>query len=123
MAAALAADLVLLLHFGFVLFAIFGGVLVLWRRWLAWPHLAAVAWGALIEFFDWTCPLTPLEQALRTAAGETAYAGSFIGHYLVALLYPAGLTRPLQIALGAALLLLNLAVYGWIYHRRGRARR
>jgi hypothetical protein len=118
-----AADAVLLLHLAFVVFVVLGGFLVLrWRK-LAWVHLPAVAWGALIEFSGWICPLTPLEIALRHAAGDAAYAGDFVEHYLVALLYPESLTREVQVALGIVVVLLNAAIYGAVLqqHRRQRA--
>ena len=116
------ADLVLLLHFGFVAFVVLGGVLVLrWPR-LRWAHLPAVAWGALIEFAGWVCPLTPLEVLLRQRGGEAGYSGDFIDHYLTATLYPAGLTRNVQIALGTAVLLGNLCLYAVLLVRRGRSR-
>ena len=78
------------------------------------------AWGATVEFTGWICPLTPLENALRRAAGEAAYAGGFVEHYLLPLLYPAGLTVPVQWGLGTALLLVNALVYGWWWRRRCR---
>lgn len=115
------ADLVLVVHAAFVAFVVAGGLLVLrWPR-LAWLHLPAVAWGAAIEFGGWICPLTPLENRLRAAAGQAGYAGDFLGHWLQALLYPPGLTRELQLVLGAGVLLLNLGAYG-VLLRRGRAR-
>ena len=105
------ADGLLLLHALFVVFVVAGGALALrWRR-VAWVHLPTAAWGALIEFAGHTCPLTPLEQAWRRAAGERAYEGGFIEHYVTAMLYPSGLTRRMQIALG----LVVLGVNGWIY--------
>lgn len=105
------ADLVLVVHGLFVLFVILGGLLVL--RWpaLMWVHLPAVAWGAAIEFWGWACPLTPLEVALRHRGGEAGYTGSFIEHYVTPVLYPAGLTRSMQVVLG----LMVLAVNGWVY--------
>lgn len=105
------ADAVLVVHALFVLFVILGGVLVLRRPGLMWLHLPAVAWGAAIEFLGWTCPLTPLEVALRQRGGELGYSGGFIEHYVTAALYPAGLTRPMQVVLG----LVVLAVNGWVY--------
>jgi hypothetical protein len=115
----LLADLLLLLHGTFVLFVVGGGLLVLrWPR-LAWLHLPAVIWGAAIEFAGFICPLTPLEKAWRRASGGQAYEGGFIEHYVTAALYPSGLTRPIQVALG----LLVLGVNGWVYWklwRRGR---
>jgi len=114
------ADLVLLVHLAFVLFAALGGLLALrWRR-APWVHLPAAAWGAYIEISGGICPLTPLENRLREAAGGTGYAGDFIGHYLVSLLYPEGLTRGAQLALAALLVVLNVAVYTIVW-RRGRA--
>ena len=114
----LAADAVLAAHLAFVLFVVFGGLLVLRRPRLAWLHLPAVAWAALIEFSGWICPLTPLEVALRRGAGEAGYGGDFVEHYLVALIYPAGLTRELQVSIGVAVLLINLLVYFALWRRR-----
>jgi len=114
----LAADAVLALHLAFVVFVVFGGLLVLRTPRIAWLHLPAVAWGALIEFSGWICPLTPLEVALRRRAGEAGYGGDFVEHYLVALIYPAGLTRELQVSIGAAVLLINLVVYFVLWRRR-----
>jgi len=115
------ADAVVLLHLGFVLFAIGGGLLLTrWPR-IAWLHLPALAWGVLLEFNGWICPLTPLENALRLRAGQAGYAGGFVEHYLLPLLYPAGLTVSLQWGLGTALLLFNALVYGaWWWRRRRR---
>lgn len=121
-AAALLADLVLALHAAFVVFVVAGGLLVLRRPRLAWLHLPAAAWGAAIEFGGWICPLTPLENRLRYAAGEAGYAGDFLGHWLELLLYPPGLTRGMQLALGAGVLLVNAAVYGLMLRRRLRRR-
>ena len=105
------ADLILLLHFAFVLFVVLGGLLVLrWPR-LAWVHLPAAMWGATIEFTGWICPLTPLEVALRRTEGGAGYEGGFIEHYITAVLYPAGLTRNTQFALGLAVMALNAALY------------
>ncbi len=113
------ADLVVLVHLGFVVFVVFGGVAALrWPR-IAWVHLPAAAWGALIEFTGWTCPLTPLENALREAGGQTAYAGGFVEHYVIPVLYPEALTRGAQIALGCVVLLLNAVVYWRLARRRG----
>jgi len=124
---ALAADLVVLLHLGFVLFVGLGALLVLWRPWLAWLHLPAAAWGAMIELSGGViCPLTPLENALRRAAGAEGYRGGFIEHYIVPLIYPPGLTRPVQIGLGLLVLAVNLGLYGVLLvrlHRRGAQQR
>jgi hypothetical protein len=111
------ADLVVAIHFTFVLFVVLGGLLVLrWPR-LAYLHLPAVTWGVLIEFAGWVCPLTPLEQSLRLKAGEQGYSGSFIEHYVLPLLYPSALTRTIQVALGAIVIAVNLCIYGYLLKR------
>ena len=110
-------DLVLLLHLGFVLFVIGGGLLLVKWRGLVWIHLPAVAWGALVEFMGWICPLTPLENRLRALAGESATEADFIGRYLPALLYPATLTREIQILLGMVVLFVNVALYWLVFFR------
>jgi cytochrome c biogenesis protein CcdA len=102
-----AADAVLVVHLLFVLFVLLGGLLVLRSRWLAWWHLPAVAWGALVELARLQCPLTPLENALRRGAGEQG----FIEYYLLPILYPAGLTPQIQLWLGVFVLALNALVY------------
>jgi len=116
------ADLVVAIHFAFVLFVVMGALLVLrWPR-CAWVHLPAAAWGVLIEYAGWVCPLTPLEQWLRRAGGERAYQGGFVEHYIVPLLYPLGLTRGTQWVLGTIVLAVNVAVYGAVVVRRRRGR-
>jgi hypothetical protein len=117
----LLADLVVLLHFGFVAFVVLGGLLVL--RWssLAWLHLPAVAWGAWVELAGWVCPLTPLENWLRARGGGSAYPGSFIEQYLVRLLYPSSLSHEVQYALAAVVLLVNAVIYAVLLRRRARA--
>jgi hypothetical protein len=117
MAYGILADLVVVAHLGFVLFVALGGVLV-WRwRPALYVHLPAAVWGVLIEFAGWTCPLTPLENWLRQLGTEAGYTGGFIEHYLLALLYPAGLTRNMQITLGAVVLAVNLLLYWRVYSR------
>ena len=114
----LLADAVLLAHAAFVAFVVLGGFLVLrWQR-LAWVHLPVVAWGAGIELTGGICPLTPLENHLRALAHEQGYAGGFVEHYVFGLLYPEGLTRDVQIALGLGVLALNAAVYARLLYRR-----
>ena len=120
--ARLLADLVLLLHLAFVLFVVFGGLLVLRRRRIAWLHVPAFVWGAAIEFGGWICPLTPLENRLREMSGAGGYAGGYAGgfveRYLVPVLYPGELTREVQIGLGLAVLLINLTIYGFLLRRK-----
>lgn len=110
----LLANLVLLVHLLFILFVIFGGLLVIRRHWLAWIHLPCVSWGVLLEFLHWTCPLTPLEKYLRRLADGLSYDGGFIEHYLGIFIYPGWLTPQVQIAMGVALTVLNLVIYGYI---------
>ena len=118
----LLADVTLVVHLAFVLFVALGGFLVLrWPR-LAWVHLPAAIWGGLIELTGWICPLTPLENMLRKLGGEAGYAGGFIDHYILALIYPDGLTRRTQIALGATVFVVNTAIYVWVFHVRPRKR-
>jgi hypothetical protein len=116
------ADFVVILHLAFVVFAVGGGTLVLrWRR-LAWLHVPAVVWAALIEFAGWVCPLTPLENRLRTLSGEGGYTGGFVEHYILPILYPSALTRQVQYVLGFLVLAINVAVYGWLLSVRIRER-
>ncbi|MCJ1887758.1 DUF2784 domain-containing protein [Pseudomonas sp. LA21] len=118
MLARLAADAVVLLHLGFILFVLLGGLLVLrWPR-LAWLHLPAAAWGMAVEFLHLYCPLTPLENHFRQAAGDLGYDGGFIEHYLIPLIYPAGLTEAIQIGLGLVVLAINLPPYLLLARRR-----
>ena len=113
-------DLVVVVHLGFVLFVLFGGLLILrWPR-MIWLHLPAVAWGALIELTGWVCPLTPLENWLRRQAGEEGYAGDFLQQYLLYLLYPDGLTHEIQLVLGIGVLLVNISLYSWVWPRSRR---
>ena len=111
------ADVVVLIHLVFVCFVVLGGLLALKWPGIIWLHLPAAVWGALIEFANWPCPLTPLENWLRRRAGGAGYGTGFIEHYLVPLLYPPGLTRGLQIGLGIAVLVVNAAVYLWVGRR------
>ncbi len=114
------ADLVVIVHGLFIVFVVAGGLLVLrWPR-LAWVHLPAAAWGVLIELSGWICPLTPLENALRRAAGEAGYSGGFIERYLLPLIYPPGLTPAVQLWLGLVVLVVNVAVYAVWWRRRRR---
>jgi hypothetical protein len=116
------ADLLVAVHLIFVLFVVLGGVLVLWRRWVAVLHLPAAVWGVLIEISGGVCPLTPLEVRFRIVGGQAGYTGGFVEHYLIPILYPSELTRQQQIWMGVAVGLLNLFLYGVVLwkHLRGR---
>lgn len=119
----LLADAVLLLHLAFILFVVFGAMLV-WRfRQLAWLHVPAVIWAGVIQFTGGVCPLTPLENQLRRLGGEVGYAGGFIEHYLLPVIYPPGLTHEMQAALGFAVIVINGLAYGWLLFRARRRER
>lgn len=114
------ATFVVAFHFAFLLFVMFGGLLVLrWPR-AVWLHIPCFLWGSWIEVSGGICPLTPLENRLRRAAGGAEYAGSFIEHYITAVMYPAGLTRTVQMVLAVGLVLLNVGIYAWVMRRRRR---
>ncbi len=112
------ADLVVILHFAFVIFAVLGGLLAFRRLWAVWVHIPAVVWAVWIEFTGGICPLTPLENRFRMQGGEAGYADSFIAHYLLPVLYPADLTRSVQIVLGAFALAVNLGIYWRLFVKR-----
>ena len=105
------ADAVLAVHLTFIVFVLGGGLLALWRPRLAWLHLPAAIWGALIEFMGWTCPLTPLENHFLKLAGDISYQGDFIARYLWPIIYPAGLTPMIQNILGGIVIVLNCIIY------------
>jgi hypothetical protein len=119
----LLADTVVVIHLLFILFVLLGGLLGLWRQWIVWLHLPAMVWGAVIEFANLICPLTPLENTLRIAGGERGYSGGFIEHYLEPIIYPPGLTPTMQIGIGAGVLLINISVYVFVWRQRLRASR
>lgn len=116
----LLADLVLIVHLVFVIFVLSGGRLVLKWRWIARLHLPAAAWGAVVEFTGWICPLTPLENWLRVQGGEAGYEDDFTTRYLLPILYPVDLTRNIQLLLGTVVIVLNVAVYWWIWYMQAR---
>lgn len=116
----LLADAVLLVHLAFIVFALLGGLLVLRYPRLLYLHLAALTWGVLVQWADWICPLTPLENILRQMGGQAGYAGGFIEHWLSALLYPPDLTPTLRYGLGLVLIAINLVVYARVIASRKR---
>lgn len=116
-----AADAIVLLHLAFILWVGLGGLLIGRWPWLAGLHLPAVAWGVFIEVTGGVCPLTPWENALRQGAGEAGYTGGFIAHYVLPVIYPAGLTHEVQFLIGAGVLALNSVLYGrWLLRNRRR---
>ena len=119
----IAADAVLLLHLAFILFVVFGGWLVLRSPRFIWLHFPAVAWGAFIEFSGRVCPLTPLENHLRIASGSAGFTGGFIERYLIPVVYPSGLNRSVQVALGLGVILVNAIFYGLLVKRWARTSR
>lgn len=123
MAYQIAADMILVLHLAFVLFAVLGSLLVFWRRYLIWLHLPVMLWAIWIEFRGGLCPLTDLENWLHQQSGSVGYQGSFIEHYVELLLYPPGLTRTTQMVLGAVVLIINFGLYGLLLFRVWRATR
>jgi hypothetical protein len=112
------ATIVVVVHVAFVIFVVVGGALAM--RWpkVAVVHLPAVVWAVYIEWSGAICPLTPLENTLRTAAGLEAYAGDFVTEYVFPLLYPDGLTRRAQAVIGFVVLALNLLSYSLLRKRR-----
>lgn len=114
----LAADAVLTLHLAFIMFVVCGGLLALRWRWVPWLHVPAALWGFFVEITGRICPLTPFENALRVQAGQGDYSGGFVEHYLLPVIYPAGLTRGTQLVLAGVVVAANLVVYGWLVRRR-----
>ena len=112
------ADIVVVLHFLFIVFAAGGALLILKWWWMIYPHLISALWAAMVITMGWICPLTPVENDLRRAAGQQGYDGGFIEHYLIPIIYPAGLTREIQIFLGIAVVLINVLLYAIVIRRR-----
>ncbi len=116
------ADAVAFVHLLFVVFVIAGGLAVArWPR-VAWFHLPAALWGALVEVMGWICPLTPLEDRFRMLGGAGAVQNDFVTRYLLPALYPERLTRAVQRVLGALVVAVNVAVYGFVLRRRSASR-
>lgn len=107
----LGADLVLFAHFLFAGFAVFGGLLSLQDIGWAWVHVPVVLWSAIVNLMGWTCPLTPMEKALRVRAGQAGYPGGFIHHYIGRAVYPRGMPRQLALVAGVSILVWNAVVY------------
>jgi hypothetical protein len=117
----LLADVLVLGHIAFILFAVLGGLLVLrWRR-MMWLHLPAASWTIVVQTCPWFCPLTSWENRLRMLGGQAGYNTSFVDHYLLPVLYPTALTRELEITLGIMVLVINLSIYAWVIYRMRKA--
>jgi hypothetical protein len=114
------ADAVVILHVAFVVFVVLGGLLAL--RWpsAAWLHLPCAVYGAAIEIGGWICPLTPLENWLRHRGGQAGYAGGFVEHHVVPVLYPAALTPTVSWFLAGIVVVVNASVYAAVVARRRR---
>ena len=111
-----AADAVLLLHLAFIVFAVFGGLLIVWWRGVLFLHLPALVWGVFVELTGRICPLTSLENTFRIKAGTAGYSESFVEHYLLGVIYPDGLTREIQYVLGALVAVINFVIYLWLFY-------
>jgi len=118
----IAADLVLALHLGFIAFVVLGGLLILRYRWMAYVHVPAAVWGAFIEITGRICPLTIWENSFRQSAGESGYSESFVEHYLLPVIYPAGLTRSIQFWIAGCVIIVNVVIYAWLLYRGKRDR-
>jgi len=114
----LAADFVLLLHLAFILFAVLGAAMAVWRNWIPLVHVPVAAWGIFVELTGRSCPLTYLENYLQIKAGLSGCTGRFIEHYLLAIIYPAGLTREIQFVFAGVVIVINTAIYGWLLVRK-----
>jgi len=114
----LAADIVLLLHLAFILFAILGAAMAVWWRWIPLVHVPVAVWAFFVELTGRSCPLTYVENSLRVKAGQSGYTESFVEHYLLEIIYPAGLTREIQFVLAGVVIAINTAIYGWLLVRR-----
>jgi len=117
MLAHLLANTLLLVHLLFIVFALFGGLFLFRYRWIAWLHIPAFIWAALISFAGWICPLTPWEVSLRKAAGQEGYTGGFIEQYITPVIYPDGYTREFAITAGITVIVINLLIYGIAIYR------
>jgi hypothetical protein len=123
MSSRFATDVLLLLHLAFIMFALLGAILAYWWRWILYAHLPAAAWAVFVELTGQFCPLTTLENELRIEAGLAGYSESFIEHYVLGVIYPAGLTTEIQVALAAVVVAINVGIYGWLFYLANRKRR
>jgi len=117
----IAADFLVVLHLGFIVFVLFGGLFVLRWRWVLFLHVPAAVWGGIVELLGWRCPLTPLEQYFRQMNG-LSYQGEFVEQYILPLVYPVGLTRQMQIFFGISVFVINGVIYGCLIVKRMRSK-
>ena len=111
----LAADIILIIHFLFILFVIFGALLLFVEKKIVFIHIPAIIWGSYIELTHSICPLTYLENWLLQKANLTTYSEGFIQYYLVPIVYPTNLTKDIQIYLGISLIVINIVIYAFIF--------
>jgi hypothetical protein len=114
------ADLIVLVHLAYIVYVLAGAALVRRWGWTVWPHFAAVAWGIYVAGWNRICPLTPLEVSLRVRAGGAGYAGGFVEHYLIPVIYPSALTPSIQTAEAVLVVAVNAALYAWVWRARRR---
>jgi hypothetical protein len=114
----IAADLVLVAHFAFIILVVAGALVAFRFSWFAWIHIPAASWGAFVELTGRICPLTTLENFLRVHAGQEGYANSFVEQYIFPVIYPAGLTRQVQLLLAGLVVAVNVIIYAMILLRK-----
>ena len=110
----LAADAMMVAHLLYIIFVVVGGLVALRVRWVLWLHVPAVAWAIYVQYFGRLCPLTNWEKGLRERAGDAGYEGGFIDHYLMPLIYPPDMPAAMPLVLGTAVVVINVAIYGWL---------
>ena len=113
----IAANLILIVHFIFILFVVFGALLFFVTTKIIFIHFPTLIWGSYIELTNSICPLTYLENWLLQKANLTTYSEGFIQNYLMPIVYPASLTKDLQIYLGIALIVINIVFYAFIFNK------
>ncbi len=116
--AGILGDLVLTFHFAFIIFAVLGGILVLWKAWIAWFHVPSVLWSGYVNLFGQVCPLTPLENRFRHLAEQAGYEGGFIQHYIAPLVYPGVMPERWGLVSGVSVLIWNVLVYALVVIQR-----
>ena len=114
----IAADMVLMTHFAFILLVVAGALAVFRYPWFVWIHVPAASWGAFVELTGRICPLTTLENFLRIHAGQEGYANSFVEQYILPVIYPVGLTRQVQLLLAGLVVAVNAIIYATILLRK-----